>query len=43
MTTLSNYQTRDASYEEAWKQTTLAIGALTAIAIIAILFFASTS
>jgi hypothetical protein len=42
MTTLSNYQTYDASQEEAWKQTTLAVGALTAVVVIAILFFAST-
>jgi hypothetical protein len=43
MTILSNYQTHDASEDEAWKQTTFTIGALTAVAIIAILFLASTS
>jgi len=41
MTTLSNYQTY-ASQEEAYKQTTLLIGALTAMVVIAILLFAST-
>jgi hypothetical protein len=40
MTTLSNYQTsHDANPEEASKQTTLAIGALTAVVIVFILFF----
>jgi hypothetical protein len=44
MTTLSNFQTsRDAGQEEAWNQTTFTLGVLTAIAIVAILFFASTS
>jgi hypothetical protein len=41
MTTVSHYQTY-ASQEEAYKQTTLAIGALTAMVVIAILLFAST-
>jgi hypothetical protein len=43
MTTLSNFQNHDTSGQEAWKQTTLALGALTALAVIAIMIFASTA
>jgi len=43
MTTLSNFQNHDASGQEAWKQTTLALGVLTALAVIALMVFASTS
>jgi hypothetical protein len=44
MTTLSNFQpSHDAAQDEAWNQTTFTLGALTALAIVAILLFASTS
>ena len=43
MTTLSNYQVNDSSQDDAWNETTFVIGALTGLAIVAILFFASTA
>ena len=43
MTTLSNFQNPHTSGQEAWKQTTLALGALTVLAVIAIMIFASTA
>ena len=42
MTTLSNFQNRDASGNDAWKQITLLLGLLTVVAVIAVMVFAST-
>ena len=43
MTTLSNYHVNDSTQSDAWSETTFVIGALTGLAIFAILFFASTT
>jgi hypothetical protein len=42
MTTLSNFQNHDASSNDAWKQATLVLGLLTAVAVIAVMIFAAT-
>ncbi len=42
MTTLSNFQNNDTSKDGAWKQATLVLGLLTAVAVIAVMLFAST-
>ena len=42
MTTLSNSQNHDNAPDRAFKQATLVLGALTAVAVIALMFFAST-
>ncbi|HMF25777.1 MAG TPA: hypothetical protein VKG24_27125 [Pseudolabrys sp.] len=42
MTILRNNQMNDASMDEASNQTTFAVGVLTALAVAAILLFAST-
>jgi hypothetical protein len=42
MTTLSNFHNDDTSKDGAWAQATLVLGGLTVVAVIAIMFFAST-
>jgi len=42
MTTLSNFHNDDTSNDGAWKQATLVLGLLTVVAVIAVMFFAST-
>lgn len=41
MTILSNFQNHDTAQEGAWEQATLVLGLLTAVAVIAIMVFAS--
>jgi hypothetical protein len=42
MTTLSNFHNNDTSKDGAWEQATMLLGLLTAVAVIAIMVFAST-
>ena len=42
MTTLSNFHNDDTSKDGAWSQATLVLGGLTAMAVIALMVFAST-
>ena len=42
MTTLSNFQNHDTAQDGAWKQATLVLRLLTAVAVIALMAFAST-
>ena len=42
MTTPSNFQNHDNVQDGAWKQATVVLGLLTAVAVIAVIVFAST-
>jgi hypothetical protein len=42
MNTLSKFQNNDANKDGAWKQAMLLLGLLTAVAVVAVILFAST-
>jgi hypothetical protein len=42
MTTLSNFHNDDTSQDGAWEKATLVLGALTIVAVIVVMVFAST-